>query len=127
MTRRADVVDRGVEGLHAGLTDVADLEARLAALVRGGNGAATAAEEAFSAHTGGFGEAGGAAVRAWCALCAFSDVGEALAVAVSAVGTQELSGEARSLGTVAAGGTGLGGGGVVQTVVALRADLRKEE
>jgi hypothetical protein len=71
---RAHVVNRGVETLHAGLADVADLESGLTALMRGSDRAATAAEVALAALGGGFSEASGTAVVTGRALRAFRDV-----------------------------------------------------
>jgi hypothetical protein len=102
VTGRAYVVDRGVLRLHAGLADVADLEARLTALVRRCNRAAATAEIALAALGGGCGEPGRTAVRARRALRALADILEAVAVAVGAVGTKELRGEAGASGAVTA-------------------------
>ena len=94
MARRTNVVDRGVHTLNAGLADVADLEPRLAALMRRRNGAAAAAEVSLAALGGGSGKTRGAAVVTRGALRALADIGEAIAVAVRAIGAQELGGEA---------------------------------
>ena len=105
MTGRANVVDRGVETLNASLAHVADLEPSLSALMGSSNRAAATAEVTFSALGSGGREAGRAAVVARCALRAFGDVGETNTVTVRAVGTQELSWETSTSGTIAASWT----------------------
>jgi hypothetical protein len=116
VTGRAYVVDRGVLRLHAGLTNVADLEARLATLVGSGDRAATATEVALAALGGGLGEASRPTVVARRALRALGDILEAVAVAVGAIGTQELGGEAGPRRAVAAWRAMSGVRGVLQAI-----------
>jgi hypothetical protein len=104
MTGRANVVDRVVEGLHAGLADITDLEIGRTTLVGRGNRAAAAAEVTIVALGCGSGQSGLAAVVAGCARCALRHVLQAWRVAVRSVGAQELGGEARARGAVASGG-----------------------
>jgi hypothetical protein len=115
VTRGTDIVDRRVETLNACLADVADLEPGLAALMRGSDRAATAAEVALAALGGGFGEASRPTVVARCALRALADIREAEAVAVCAIGTQELGGEAGPFRAVAAWRALRRRGGIVET------------
>jgi hypothetical protein len=127
VARRADVVDRGVDTLHARLADVADLEPGLAALMRCRHGAAATAEEALAALAGGLREASRAAVVARRALGALADVLEAVAIAVGAVGAEELGVEARSLGAVAAGWAIFRGRRLVEAIRASRTNLTERK
>jgi hypothetical protein len=74
VTGRADVVDRGVDALHASLADVADLEPGLAALMRGSNGAAATAEVTLAALAGGLRETSRATIITRRALGALGHV-----------------------------------------------------
>ena len=91
---RADVVQRGVQRLHASFSNVAD-PVTIGSTVEGsGDRTSTAAEIALSALLGGTCEAWRSAVVTRCALGALTDIAKAVAVTVGAVGAQVFSGEA---------------------------------
>jgi hypothetical protein len=83
--------------------------------VRGRNGAAATAEEAFAALAGGLRETRRPAVIARRARSALADVLEAVAVAVGAIGATELGRIPRPLGAIAAGRAFFRVGGVAKT------------
>ena len=120
---RAHVVDRCVFELNTRLTDVTDLITRLAALVRGGNGATAAAEVALPALLSGSVETGGAAIVAGRAWCAFGYVHQAITVTISSIRAEMFRAETSAAGAVAAGRAVNGSGGVAQTVAARGAGL----
>ena len=116
MTWRTDVVDSGVNRLHAGLANVADLETSLSALVRSSDRAATSAEVALSALSSRLCEARGAAVVARSTLGALTNISQTITVTICTVRTEELRREAGPVRAVAARGTLQRRGGVVQAV-----------
>ena len=105
MARRTDVVDSGVNRLHAGLANVADLETSLAALVRRSNRTSTSTEVALSALCSRLCEARRAAVVARSTGSALGDIVESDLVIVGSVGTEELRVKLSAFRTVAAWGT----------------------
>ena len=120
---RADVIQRGVQRLHTSLSHVADLEGRSTALVRSGNRASAATEVALSALLSGSSEAWRTAIVTRCALGAFADVPEAVAVTVGTVGAQVFSGKASSCRAVAARWARHGMSGVAETKTSKRTSL----
>ena len=123
VTGWADVVDCGVQRLHTGFADVADLETTCAALMRSRHRAATTAEVALSALGGRFGEPFLSAVEARRALRALRDVLEAVAGTIGTVGAQELRRVTGSLWAVAARRASHWRGGIVQAIRTRRAYL----
>ncbi len=102
MTGRANVVDRGIQALDTGFTHVADLESSLATLMGSSNRAAATAEVTFSALGSGRSKTGRTAIVAGSTLGTLCDISETFTAAVRAIGTQELSWEASTSGTIAA-------------------------
>jgi hypothetical protein len=127
VTGRTNVVDGGVECLHASLANVTDLIIRSTALVRSSNRAAAATEESFLALRSGSSEARSSTVRARGALCALTCVNEAGAITECADGTQVLSRKSSAIRAIAARRTNLRSRGIVQAEASGRANLRAEQ
>jgi hypothetical protein len=124
VTRRAHIVDSGVQALYASLAHVADLQTGLAALVRSGHRAATAAEVTLSALGCGRGETLRSTVVSGSARRALRDILEIGSITVGAVGTQELLGRLRPRRAVASLRAVERLAGVQWTVVPSRTGLR---
>ena len=120
---RADIIQCCVPSLHTSLSHVADLVGRSTALVRSSNRASTSAEVTLSTLFSGTSKAGRTAIVTRCALGAFADVPEAVAVTVGTIGTQVFSGKARSCRAVAARWARYGMCRVTKTVTASRTSL----
>jgi hypothetical protein len=101
VTRRAHIVDSGVQALHASLAHVANLQTGRAALVRGSHRAASTAEVTLSALGCGRGETLRSAVVSGSARRALRDILEIGSITVGAVGAQELLGRLRPRRAVA--------------------------
>ena len=91
--------------------------------MRSSNRASASTEVTLSALFSGTSEAGRTAIVTRCALGAFADVPEAVAVTVGAVGAQEFSGKASSCRAVAARWARYGMCRVTKTVTASRTSL----
>jgi hypothetical protein len=116
VTRRTNVVERCIQALHTRLSHIADLQAGLAALVRGSHRAATAAEVALAALVRGRSKPLRGAVITRSAGRALRLVPEAERVAIRAIGAQELRRKAGARRTVAALGTNGRRGGIAFAV-----------
>ena len=120
---RADVIQCSVPSLHTSLSYITDLEARSTALVRSSNRASTSAEVTLSALFSRTSKTRRTAIVTRCALGAFADVPEAVAVTVGTIGTQVFSGKASSCRAVAARWARYGMCRVTKTVTASRTSL----
>jgi hypothetical protein len=116
VTGRTNIVDGGVECLHASFADVTDLIIRRTTLVRSSNRAATAAEESFLALRSGSSEARGTTVVTGSTLSALTGIDQTGTVTERTRRTRELSGESSAFRAIAARRTIVRGGGVIQAV-----------
>ncbi len=122
VSRRTDVI-RGVVTARAGLSHITQLVAGLGALMRSGESAAISTEIPTKAGPCWFGQTRRSAVVTRRACCALLDILQIRAITEGSVRTQELLGESRVHGAVAAGGAVHWGCGVELAVVTVSAHL----